>query len=190
MRFRSTAFAAIRLLTVKPKRGGPSSPRSRACSRKALRATLLALAAARKSVRRFRRSTAPRSLGRQPLAPLGAPPRQNLPAVACGHARAETVAALAHKPARLIGPFHRVCRLAAVLGLADAAASRADPTNCIYIRDNAGTPIEPAPGTRPRYRVKDPPKSTPRPRSRAGDATGRQLQKTVTPHTSPAFFVR
>jgi hypothetical protein len=48
----------------------------------------------------------PARLRRQPLAALGAPPRYH-PAPARGrHALAKPVPALAHEPARLVGPFH------------------------------------------------------------------------------------
>jgi len=44
--------------------------------------------------------------GRQALAALGATARQHVTSADCGHPVAESVAALAHDLARLIGAFH------------------------------------------------------------------------------------
>jgi hypothetical protein len=71
-------------------------------------------AAARKSLRRLSRSTTTGRLSRsrtETLAPARAPRCDHL-AAACGrHARAETVPALAHQFARLVGSFHGISPL-------------------------------------------------------------------------------
>ena len=106
-RLRSAALPTF-FDTVKPTRTGPPTPRLSACNTKAAVATLTPLAAARKSVRRRNRSMKRRRAvsGAEPLAAARAT-RGEHPAAALGrHARAETVTALAHQLARLIGPLH------------------------------------------------------------------------------------
>ena len=51
------------------------------------------------------RPSRPAGSGRKALAALGAAARQHFLAARGGHAGAETVAALPHEPARLIGPL-------------------------------------------------------------------------------------
>src|SRR3569833_3956139 len=111
-RLRSTALPTLRD-TVKPTRTGPASPRGRIWSTKAAAGTLVPVAALRKSARCFSRSiessvAAMRAagLGAEPLASAGTPGLDDLAAARGLHARAETVTALAHKLARLVGPLH------------------------------------------------------------------------------------
>jgi hypothetical protein len=115
MRLRSTA-SPICLDTVNPTRTAPSSPRQRACNTKAATDARTPLPTARKSLRRFSRSTikaapAPRSRT-EPLAPMRAPRRENLTAAFGRHARAKSVPALAHQFARLVGSFHGIFSVA------------------------------------------------------------------------------
>ena len=109
-RLRSTASPTCRD-TVNPTRIAPSSARRRACTTKARPEARAPFAAARKSLRRFSRSTtaerAPRSRT-EPLAPARAPRRDHLTAALGRHARAKTVPALAHQFARLVGSFHGI----------------------------------------------------------------------------------
>src|SRR2546423_437349 len=106
-RLRSTALPTF-LDAVNPTRTGPPTLRSSACNTNAAVTTLTPPAAARKSVRRRNRSMKTRwtRSGAEPLAALRAA-RGKDPTAALGrHARAETVTALAHQLARLIGPLH------------------------------------------------------------------------------------
>ena len=106
-RLRSAALPTF-FVTVKPTRTGPPTSRLSACNTNAAVATLTPLAAARKSVRRRNRSMERRRAGSgaEPLAATRAA-RGEHPTAALGlHARAETVTALAHQLARLIGPLH------------------------------------------------------------------------------------
>src|SRR5262249_52835183 len=84
----------------------------RACSTNAAVITFAPRAAVRKSARCLRRSMADgrrrRASGTEPAAAVGAALCEH-PAAALGrHARAETMTALAHQLARLVGPLHRV----------------------------------------------------------------------------------
>jgi len=112
-RLRSTALPTF-FDTVKPQRTGPSSPRLRACSRNAGAMTFVPVAAARKSARCRNRSMEtmrdrkPPS-GGQPLTSARAPSGHHFASAFGGHARAKTVAALAYKLTRLIGPLHDSC---------------------------------------------------------------------------------
>src|SRR5262245_3889104 len=116
MRLRVTAPPS-RFVTVKPRRAGLSSLRSRICTTTPLAANDLACAAARKSRRFTRRSivatglNAPVRLSRQPLAALRPAARNHLAASLCGHAGAKAVAALADKLGGLKGALHDVLRL-------------------------------------------------------------------------------
>jgi hypothetical protein len=126
MRLRSTALPICRV-TVKPNRG-PSADRvlpSRALASrtKAAVAHRLPLRTRKYSERllrvvtrevgplacvalAMRHPSLPAASSREALATLRAPPCHH-PPTACGrHALAETMPALAHEPARLVGPFH------------------------------------------------------------------------------------
>ena len=110
-RLRSTALPTF-LVTVKPNARRPSSSRWRACSTNAAAGTLRS-ASPRPgsppvaSTVPWKRATGcvPPS-GGQPLAPARAPRDEHLAAALGGHAGAESVTALAHQLARLIGPLH------------------------------------------------------------------------------------
>src|SRR3954451_23176164 len=107
-RLRATALPTF-FDTVKPKRGGAVSARSRACNTNAAAGILVPVAAARKSARRFSRSMgAPRARasGTEALASPRAPRCDDLAAADGGGPGAEAVTALAHQFAQLIGPFH------------------------------------------------------------------------------------
>src|SRR3954471_7003586 len=107
-RLRATALPTF-FDTVKPKRGGAVSARSRACNTNAAAGILVPVAAARKSARRFSRSMGPpraRASGTEALASPRTPRCDDLAAADRGGPGAEAVTALAHQFARLIGPFH------------------------------------------------------------------------------------
>ena len=133
-RLRSTALPTF-LVTVKPTRIGPLSPRFRACNTKAAVGALAPVAAATKSARCLSRSMgAPHAAyrdmtsGAEPLAALGAPLRDDLAAAFGRHPGAITVTALAHELARLIGPLHgsvSAGRASAVSTVGGPAAGRA-----------------------------------------------------------------
>ena len=110
-RLRSTALPTC-FETVKPTRATPSSARRRACTTKQLADARTPVAAARNSLRRLNRSTVMILLQRapasrtQPLAALRATRGHDFAAALGRHARAKTMASLAHQFARLISPFH------------------------------------------------------------------------------------
>src|SRR5215470_2953955 len=109
-RLRSTAVPTF-FDTVKPTRAGPSSSRRRAWSTKAGAGIRVPAATARNSARRLRRSIRQKPLprsGAQPLASARAPGGHHLAPALGRHAGTETVTALAHQLARLIGPLHGV----------------------------------------------------------------------------------
>src|SRR5262245_53525668 len=90
-------------------RAGPPSSRWRPCSTNAAVAILVPLAAARKSARCFNRTMGIREVmrsGAEPLAAATAPGGNDFAAALGRHAGAETVTALAHELAGLIGPLH------------------------------------------------------------------------------------
>ena len=109
VRLRTTALPT-RLVTVKPSRTGPLSPRCIACKTSPGIGALRPLAASNKnSARRLRRigaATHPPASGRQALAALGAAIGQDFAAADRRHAGAESVPALADKLGRLIGALH------------------------------------------------------------------------------------
>src|SRR6478735_4563729 len=105
-RLRSVAEPTLRE-TVKPKRTGPGSGRSRPCRMNAGADVFAPPAAARKSARcRIRSMAMSWTLGAQALAAAGATSGDDLAAADSRDARTETVAALTHQLAGLIGTLH------------------------------------------------------------------------------------
>jgi len=111
MRLRTTALPVF-LVTVRPKRGGPPSPRSRVSNRKSRPRRFSPERTARNSARlrslrggRFVTGTTPGS-GRQLLAAVCTTGGDDAAAALGGHAGAEAVAALANKLRGLVGALH------------------------------------------------------------------------------------
>jgi hypothetical protein len=121
MRFRTTAFPTF-LVTVMPRRGSPASSRRIASNRKSRPRRFSPRRTARNWARFFKRpgafscgrSVKPFALRRpardglsgQTLAAAGAAGSDDLLASLGGHARTETVAALADEFGRLVGALH------------------------------------------------------------------------------------
>src|SRR5690606_8441863 len=116
MRFRAAALPTF-FVTVRPRRGGPPSPRSRTSIRKSGPRRFSPRRTARNSARFFSRAggVGPgravtvrpfRRSGGKPLAAAVAPRGDDGTAALGGHAGTETVAALADKLGGLIGALH------------------------------------------------------------------------------------